>query len=108
MAAMTSLTVHNCPAIAASGSTETDGVNLHNRAGIFSLFYTLTGTGTGKIEYQISYDDVTYAEPSEALDVGTGLTAGSDFISFEPVLAPFIRLKITETGGANSITISSI
>lgn len=74
--------------------------------GIFSVFYTITGSGTLKIEYTVCQtDNGTFIEPSGAADIGSGLTSssgtsGSDLVSFEPELTPFMKIKVTETGTA--------
>lgn len=94
--------------IALSASATSAAVNVQQRSGIFSIQYTFTGTGTAKLEYLVSLDGVTYTEPSEALDIASGLSAGTDVVSFAPVLAPFIKIKITETGGANAVVFTSL
>ena len=91
--------------IAANGTYTSDAINLQNRTGIFSIHYTVGGTGTCKLEYLVSADGTTYVEPSTASDIATGKTAGNYADPFEPLLAPFIKIKATETGGANSITV---
>jgi len=81
--------------------------------GYFSIQGTVTGDGTAKIEYELSNDGITYVEPESATDIITGLTKtsgpGSDgkfFEEFNPELALYLRLKVTETGGANSVTLA--
>lgn len=91
--------------IAASGNYTTDAITLHGRTGIFSVHYTVAGSGTAKLEYLISADGSTYVEPTSASDIATGKTAGSYADPFEPVLGLFLKIKVTETGGVNSITV---
>lgn len=93
-------------ALLASGTSTSGAVNLHQRSGYFSIFFTITGTGAAKFEYLISHDNVTFVEPASASDIATGKTAGSDAVSFAPVLAPYIKIRVTETGGAQAIGVT--
>ena len=100
--------------IAASGNLVSEAVDLrlHSPNGLFSVYFIITGTGTAKIEYLVcSEENGQYIEPSTATDIATGQTAtsgpGSDgvnFVAFEPELAPFIKIRFTETGAASAIT----
>ncbi len=74
----------------------------------FVLHYTVTGTGVLRIIYLTAYHyGGTYVTPSAALEVGSGILVGSDFIEFSPILAPFIKFQALETGGAASATITA-
>lgn len=76
--------------------------------GIFTLFYTLTGNGTCKFEFLLGQTVAgTFVTPSESDEIATGLTVGSDLISFSPLLAPFIKIKVTETGGADHVGVNA-
>ncbi len=86
-------------------ATTEPGINLRREAddGIFSIQLIVTGAGTVKVEYLLSHDGVNFLEPSSATDIITGFTVGSgpnadgkDIYSFEPELAPYMRLKVTE------------
>ena len=100
--------------IAASGSLESAAIDLRGiaNAGIFSVYNEMTGDGTGKLEYLLSVDGgVTYLEPSGASDIASGITKtsgsgadGKDIYGFQPELATHMKLKWTETGGAQAIT----
>ena len=71
--------------------------------GVFALKYTITGDGTLTLEYTgCETKDGTFVEPSGASDIATGLTktsgtSGTDIITFEPELMPFMKIKATET-----------
>ena len=96
--------------ITASGSYTSDPVNLNFLAsdGVFSLHYVITGNGTAKFEYLMLNEATgTYIEPSEATDIGTGKTVGNDILSFTPVVGRMIKIKATETGAANTVTITA-
>lgn len=100
--------------IAASGNLVSEVVDLRRCApnGVFSVYFIITGDGTAKIEYLVcSEENGAYIEPSTATDIATGQTKtsgpgsnGVNFVSFEPELTPFLKIKITETGAANAIT----
>jgi len=85
------------------------------KEGFFSLQIELTGTGTAKFEYENSNDGETFITQSAAVDqIVTGFTNssgpgsdGKDLISFEPEPAKKMRIVCTETGGANSVTITA-
>jgi len=74
------------------------------QGGFFAVKYTITGTGTVSLEYtSCETDDGTFVEPSTADDIATGLTktsgtSGTDITSFKPILNPFLKIKVTETG----------
>lgn len=82
--------------------------------GIFSLEYLITGDGTVKIEYLLcSTEHGTYIEPSTATDIASGLTktsgsSGQDIISFNPEMAPWLKLKVTETGTSENAVVTLI
>jgi hypothetical protein len=100
--------------IAANGNYTSGAIDLREivQNGIFSLEYLITGDGTCKIEYFLcSTKGGTYVEPTTAQDIGSGLTktsgtSGRDVITFTPEMAPFMKLKVTETGEANSVVVT--
>ena len=103
--------------ISASANATSNPLDLRNIAtnGFFSVQYTLTGTGTAKIEYNLSNEDAmtNLLEPTSAADIASGLTAtsgpgadGKDVVSFAPELARWLRIKVTETGGANAVVMT--
>lgn len=103
--------------IAASGNSSqpAQAIDLQRYAanGFFSLQYLITGDGTAKIEYNLSNDGSTWLEPSSATDIGSSLTKttgpgadGKDILSFSPELARFLKIKVTETGGANAVVVT--
>jgi hypothetical protein len=93
--------------IAASGSSETSAICLkdYTSNGMLSLQNTMTGTGTAKITFtQCSTLEGTYVLPEGGADIKTTQAgAGSWLGSFSADLAPFIKIKITETGGVAGI-----
>ena len=80
--------------------------------GVFSLEYLITGDGTVKIEYLLcSTATGTFVEPSTAVDIASGLTktsgtSGRDIITFNPELAPFMKIKVTETSNSRNAVVT--
>ena len=96
--------------IAASGSLTTIIFDLNNFKpnGFYSLQVTVTRSGACKFEYLCSNDGENFVEPVGASDISSGVTAvSSAIISFSPVPCAYLRIKCTETGGANSVTVSA-
>ncbi len=106
---ITTMKLFDGEALAAGGSADSVAVDLRdiaqNRA--FSVFYTVAGSGTVKLEYLVSAEkDGAYVEPSGASDIGATLAAGSDVLGFSPELAPFLKIRATEDGGLNPATLT--
>ena len=103
--------------IAASGDATSVPLDLQAYAaeGFFSLQIELTGDGTAKFEYENSNDGKTYITQSATADqIVSGFTKtsgpgsdGKDLVSFEPEPARYLRIKCTETGTADSVTITA-
>lgn len=113
---ITVVSVFGGTSIAKSANSSSTAVDLAaiKPEGHFSLQIALSGSGTAKGEYTISNDGNTYIEPSSATDIFTGLTAtggpgsdGKNIYPFHPELARYIKIKITETGGSSSITVTA-
>jgi len=104
--------------IADSGIYTSDAIDLTANYGIvgtISLQLIATGDGVVKVEYLISADDTNYITPSSASEIVTVFTKtsgtaqdGKDFFSITPPLCKSIKLKFTETGTSDSITINAI
>ncbi len=72
---------------------------------LFSVFIKhhgqfMFGVGRGDLTYEISYDGDTFLTPTSASSIVTSYSAssgvgqgGQDFVSFSPVLAPWLRLR---------------
>jgi len=74
--------------------------------GFASLQVEISGSGTLKIEQTTSNDGLTFNEPSGASDIVTALTTGSAIYPFDLSFAKYLRILLTETGGADSVTIT--
>lgn len=106
----------NAETIAASGSFTTGEIQLDLEyiEGFFSLQVQVTGTGTCKFEYLLSNNNTDFFEPTGATDIAASITAssgpgsdGKDMYSFDPMIAKSLKIKCTETGGANSVTVTA-
>jgi len=103
--------VFSAEEIEASGNASSDAIDLRGKApnDRFAIAYTVTGSGELRLEYLTCYYlGGTYFEPSEGLEIGAGIIAGSDLIEFSPLLTPFIKIKAYETGGAETATITAV
>ena len=101
--------------IAASGNSVSNQIPLYGTAdlGYFSIQVQVTGDGTAKFEYQLSHNGTDYIEPASAADIATGFlktsgpgSDGKDIFTFQPEITYRLKIKVTETGGADNITVS--
>lgn len=99
--------------IIAGASSTSEAIRIRHVSGFFSIYFELTGDGTATVEYLLSHDGITYLTPVSATEIKTGFVKtsgngsdGKDIIPFEPELAPFMKIKITETGSADTITVT--
>lgn len=96
-------TVLDAVAISASGSTTSDPISIGelSPAGFFSVEILTAGVGSAvTIEYELSYDAVNWSDCGT--DIKTGHAPGRMIYGFpdgEPLIAPYIRFKVTETAG---------
>jgi len=108
----------NAESVSASGSSTCSAIDLGNYAknGYFSLHLQVTGAGTVKAEYLLSNinDSDMFKEPSTAVDITStfGATSGPDsdgidLITFEPEVARWMKIKITEDGGAAAAVVTA-
>ena len=111
---MNSIKLFDAETITASGSKTSEAVKVDRADGVFSFYESITGDGTIKIEYLVSVDGTNFVTPSTASEIATSQTkasgtSGKDVIAFasgHPILAPYIKIKVTETGGVNSVTLT--
>ena len=94
--------------ISAGGSYTTDAYDASSLEGFFSLQWTVTGDGTMKAEVLVSNDGATFheldADITTAQTKSTG-TSGVNMTDFEVTPCNQFKLKFTETGTANSVTV---
>ena len=118
MASVSSIRVFNARTIAASGSLTSQAFKLGSYSdiqGYFSLHVELSGDGTGKFQAAVSNNNSNFIISSDASDdIVTAHTdvsgPGGDGIQiyqFSPITSQWIKIKVTETGGADSIIVSA-
>jgi len=105
--------------VAASGTAYSRIIDVGKVAGNASLQITLTGDGTGKFEWVGSNDEdavvANFIELNGVSDIVTAFAKttgpGSDGKHIYPFTISAVKklaIKVTETGGANSITVTAI
>jgi len=108
--------IFNAETVAASANSISSAIDLnkYRPEGYFSLQVTVTGTGTAKIEFQLSNNGADYYEPSGSDDIVTAHTAtsgpgadGKDTYRFEPDPARFLKIKVSETAGAAAVVVTA-
>ena len=106
--------IFDAETIAASGSSSSSEIRLNNMRGYFSLQLEITGDGTATVEYQLSNDGSTFLEPTSAGDITSGFTKtsgpgsdGKDIFTIRPEIARRMKVVVTETGGADTITVNA-
>jgi hypothetical protein len=103
--------------VAASGSATSPVKNLDELQinGFFSLQISLSGDGTAKFQWGVSNDKSNFIYSADAGDnivtafvktSGPG-SDGKNIYSFDPIVAKYLTIKVTETGGANNVTVSA-
>lgn len=100
--------------IAAGQNESTVAIDLRQigQDGTFSIEYLVTGDGTCKFEYLLSNTaGGTFIKPSGATDIASSITkssgtSGRDFVSFSPILAPFLKIRCTETTNTNAVVVT--
>jgi len=101
------LPIFQTETIAASGSATSESQNLSRSIGYQSLQYEVTGSGTVSFTFQVSNDGVTFSTPPDAVAIISGITAGTGLAPIElTTIARYMKIIATETGGADSVTVS--
>jgi hypothetical protein len=112
MASAQSIMIWEDTTVSAGASLLSGAINLGQWTdimGYFSLQVGLTGTGTGKFQWAASANNSDFYISSDASDdIVTAHVAatGVKIYQFSPITAQWLKLKVTETGGANGITIA--
>ena len=97
--------VFTAQATAASQTSTSSAIDLRNivNTGSFALHYTISGSGTAALYVSTSSTSTgTYVTYGTA--IATGKTSGTYYTPFSPPVAPFVKILVTETGGAQSVT----
>lgn len=100
--------------IAAGGSYTSKPIILGQIEGFFSIQTHISGDGTVQIDYEASNDGENFMVPEGASAIDSELTKtsgpganGKSIIDFGPIPCKGIRIKITETGTSDSVTVSA-
>ena len=101
----------NSIALSTSETTAAIDLALYANTFKFSAQLDMAGDGTMTLEYLCSNDNINFVAPA-GNDIVTGWLKtdgpGGDGqtapIEFEPPMCKYLKLKATETGGANTIT----
>jgi len=109
----TIIKVFDAVTILAAGTALSDFSDVGLSGGIFSLQLAVTGNGTLKAEIKLSNNGTDFLIPEGALPIMTGLTKtsgpgadGKVLKGFTTDLASFLKILLTETGGASTVTVS--
>jgi hypothetical protein len=95
--------------ISASGSYVTEAMDASQCQGNFSLEWTVTGDGTMKAEVLVSNEGAVYhdldTDITSAQTKSTG-TSGCNMAGFDVTPCNFLKIKFTETAGAQAIVVT--
>lgn len=95
--------------VLASSSLQKDiDLDTYKPKGFTSLQVEISGSGTAKITHESSNDGLTYNTLNGASDIVTALTSGSAIYQFDTPFSRFMRIKIEETGGVGSVTLTKV
>lgn len=94
--------------VAASGSYTSEAFSTIGLQGFFSLQWKVTGDGTMKAEVLVSNDGTTFIEVDS--DITTAQTkstgiSGANMSDFEVTPCEQFKIKFTETGATDSISV---
>lgn len=105
MGNVTTQTLISAESIAASASHTSDAVVLGDVSGSFSAQLALTGDGTAKLEVLCSNDGSNFVAPEgvNAIMSSKTKTTGNYLASFAIPVCYALKLKVTETGGAQAV-----
>ena len=100
--------------IVAGGTALSDMFDVDLSGGFFSIQLEITGDGTLKVEQKMSNNDgVDYLIPEGAVPIMSGLTKtsgpgtdGKVIKGFKCDLGALSKILLTETGGADTVTVS--
>jgi hypothetical protein len=103
---ITVIRLFSAAAIAKNGNTTSALVDLRQISQLnrFSVFYTVAGTGTVKMEYLVGPEKTgTYFTGATPIVSAAASGGASDLKAFVPELAPWLKIKLTENN-VNPIT----
>ena len=102
--------VINGEVIQASGSFTSKAIELNNLKpnGYFSLQVAVTGSGTAKFEFLCSNNGEVFVAPESSAPIIQDVTTTTGrLVSFSPPPCGWIKIKCSETGSSNTVTVSA-
>jgi len=81
-----------------SSSFISDGISLHKNTSSFSLYYSITGSGSVDFFVRTSPDGINFVKQSRALK--RGVTAGVDMIHLPIIPCDAFKIEVEETAGS--------
>lgn len=88
-----------------SGVYLSDALDASQLSGGFSMQWTITGAGTMKAEVLVSNDGANFHELDA--DITAAQTAGTNMAAFDVTVCNQLKLRFTETAGADSISVTA-
>jgi hypothetical protein len=111
------ITIFSAETITAGSSTSVPsaGIKMYLDEGYYTIELEITGDGTCKLEYELSNSTAANCRvPEDSIPIVEGLTKtsgpnsdGKVFLEgWSPGIAAYIKIKATETGLSNSVTLT--
>jgi hypothetical protein len=105
------LAVWRTTTLAAGNNALSNPIDIRGIDGYLSAGWVITGTGAVRFEILSCLDGTNYLDLSADIAAGQTVTSGPDAngkngASITTVPAPFIKIRMTETGGANAAVVS--
>lgn len=105
------LAIWRTTTLAAGNNALSSPVDIRELDGYLSAAWTITGTGIVRFEILSCIDGTNYLDLSANIaDAQTRITGpdanGINGASIVTVPAPFVKIRMTETGGANAAVVS--
>jgi len=109
---LASVKIFNAVSVAKSESVLSDEISASNVSGYFSLQWEISGDGTVKFEVLPSNNGTDFLDVVEDIAVSQTKSTGPDsngknFASFYVPACLSFKVKVTETGGSNGVTVSA-
>jgi hypothetical protein len=108
-------TVFSGLVIPLSTSVYSNGISLLGLEGYLSLYFANSGDGTATLLYELSNDGTNWSQVTTLSSLATGFVKtsgpasdGKTFLFFNPPVAAWLRLKVTETGGASTLVVTAV
>ena len=98
--------------VGASQEISSEGWDIKDTRGLFSLQYYVAGDGTLQLAYKLSNDGTNYVYPTSAASIETGIVKtsgidgdGRDIVTFSPEFSRYMQIVAKETGLASNCTL---